>query len=118
MRLWPSVAPTNNFLNLLPFWCRLRDSSKPFADALKAEIEAAGNKHPVLREIARKLLDKAKEGDLQAVKEVADRLDGKPAQEVQNTGDTTTYVVRIPEPARCTEEWLERYRPKPTQSVN
>lgn len=33
-----------------------------------------------LRRIAEKLLDKAEEGDLVAIKEMGDRLDGKPAQ--------------------------------------
>jgi hypothetical protein len=32
------------------------------------------------------LLDKANDGDIQAFKEVADRLDGKPAQSVAHTG--------------------------------
>ena len=91
-----------------------RPKSKPFADALKEEIEAAGTKQPVLREIARKLLDKAKEGDMHAVKEVADRLDGKPAQEIQGNIESTTYVVRVPEQMESAKDWQEKYRPKPT----
>ena len=34
-----------------------------------------------LRRIAEKLAEKAEEGDLAAIREVADRLDGKPAAE-------------------------------------
>lgn len=55
-----------------------RPKSKPFADALRMEIKAAGEDHKLLRTIARALLDKAKAGDMQAIREVADRLDGKP----------------------------------------
>jgi len=40
-----------------------------------------------LRAIAEKLLDKAAEGDIQAIKELGDRLDGKAAQAVQLTGE-------------------------------
>jgi hypothetical protein len=89
-----------------------RPKSKPFSDALKAEIEAAGDEEPVLRAIARKLLDMAKDGDMQAIKEVGDRLDGKPAQEIRGNIETTQYVVRMPSPCKSTEEWVERYAPK------
>lgn len=39
-----------------------------------------------LRAIAEKLLDKASEGDIQAIKELGDRLDGKAAQSVALMG--------------------------------
>ena len=52
---------------------------KPFVDALRMEI-CAGNAPRHLRAIARKLFEKALHGDLQAIREIADRLDGKPAQ--------------------------------------
>jgi hypothetical protein len=37
-----------------------------------------------LREIARKHIEKAAAGDMQAIKELADRLDGKPAQQLEH----------------------------------
>lgn len=49
-----------------------------FLDALNMEIAASDGR--ALRSIASKLLEKAMEGDMQAIKEVADRLDGKPVQ--------------------------------------
>jgi hypothetical protein len=55
---------------------------KPFADALRMEI-CAGNDLRHLRVIARKLIEMAEGGDLQAIKEVGDRLDGKCAQVVE-----------------------------------
>lgn len=49
---------------------------------MRMEIAAAGKDHKKLRRIAKKLLEKAEEGDMGAIKEVADRLDGKPSQQV------------------------------------
>jgi hypothetical protein len=50
---------------------------KPFNDALRIALQS----HPLrLRRIAEKLTEKAEEGDLSAIRELADRLDGKPAQ--------------------------------------
>jgi hypothetical protein len=62
---------------------RGRAAEKPFADALKMEIKAAGEDHQQLRMIARKLLDKAADGDMSAINCLADRLDGKPSQAVE-----------------------------------
>lgn len=39
-----------------------------------------------LRKIAETLLDKAAEGDMAAIKELGDRLDGKASQQLQVTG--------------------------------
>jgi hypothetical protein len=55
---------------------------KPFADALRMEI-CAGNDPRHLRAIARKLLEGALDGDLQAIREIADRLDGKCVQAIE-----------------------------------
>jgi hypothetical protein len=44
------------------------------------ELAAAGDNMKELREIAKAHIAKCKEGDLQAIKELADRLDGKPTQ--------------------------------------
>lgn len=46
-----------------------------------------------LRRIAEKLLDAAEAGDLQAMKEIGDRLDGKPAQAVTHSGDADAPLV-------------------------
>ncbi len=68
------------------------------------EIKAAGDSHQKLREIASKLLEKAADGDMQAINCLADRLDGRPAQALEvNTAQT--FVMRLPEPAKNIEEW-------------
>src|SRR6267142_785048 len=64
---------------------------KPFADALRLEI-CAGNDPRYLRAIARKLIEMAETGDLQAIKEVGDRLDGKCAQTIER-GDVVTVEM-------------------------
>lgn len=62
-----------------------RRAEKPFADALRMEIAAAGGDHKALRSIAGALISKAGTGDIQAIKELADRLDGKPQQSTDIT---------------------------------
>lgn len=59
-----------------------RRQEKPFADALRMEIAAAGDDHKKLRAIAKVALEKAEAGDMQAIQFIADRTDGKPAQAV------------------------------------
>jgi hypothetical protein len=50
---------------------------RPFSEALRLALH--GN--PLrLRRIAEKLTEKAEQGDLAAIRELADRLDGKPVQ--------------------------------------
>ncbi len=56
------------------------NKDKPFRDALRLEIAEAGEDRPSLRLIAQALLKQANTGDVQAIKEVADRLDGKVPQ--------------------------------------
>src|SRR5678815_790612 len=58
-----------------------QNKDKPFRDALRLEIKAAEDSPRALRQIANKLIDLAASGDMQAIKEIGDRLDGKPAQE-------------------------------------
>jgi hypothetical protein len=49
----------------------------------RAVVQEDGAK---LRRIAEKLLALAEDGDIQAMKEIGDRLDGKPAQAVELSG--------------------------------
>lgn len=63
----------------------------PFARALRHAIAEAGTERGALIDVAKKLLAQALEGDLAAIREVADRLDGKPMQST----DLTIYDNRI-----------------------
>jgi ribosomal protein L17 len=60
-----------------------RRQEKPFADALRMEIAAAGEDRKALRIVAQKLIAKAQDGDMQAIRELADRTDGKAVQQVE-----------------------------------
>ena len=54
---------------------------RPVRDALDSELSRAsvdGDENNVLRLIARRLAAKALDGDLGAIKEIFDRVDGKP----------------------------------------
>lgn len=53
----------------------------------------AGDRVAALDELAGKLLDLVAQGDLQALKEFGDRLDGKPAQTI--VGDDDAPPVRM-----------------------
>lgn len=73
-----------------------RKKEKPFRDALRIAIAAAteDNNPRALRRIACSLLDRASEGDVAAIREVADRLDGKVAQGIIG-GDDDDAPVQI-----------------------
>jgi hypothetical protein len=62
-----------------------RAVEKPFADALRLELAAAGSDHRALRAIARNMIRIAsmRSGGqaLPAIMALADRLDGRPSQE-------------------------------------
>jgi len=62
-----------------------KPKDKPYADALRMELAAAGNDHKALRRIAAAHIKQAETGDMQAINALADRLDGKPAQEATMT---------------------------------
>jgi len=64
-----------------------RRAEKPFRDALRMQLKEAGDDHKALRIIAAKLIEKAQEGDMQAIKELADRTDGKVPQAIVGDED-------------------------------
>jgi hypothetical protein len=70
---------------------------KPFNDALRVALKRDPRRLP---RIAEKLAEKAEEGDLAAIREIADRLDGKPAQVIDRgnvpaheLSDTELYLI-------------------------
>lgn len=66
-----------------------RRAEKPFADALRMELVAAGEDHKALRLVARQLIEKAQTGDMQAIKELVDRTDGKAVQQLDIDANLT-----------------------------
>lgn len=68
--------------------------AKPFRDALRMELAALGEDSKALREVAKRLIAEAMNGEQWAVKELADRIDGKVAQSIIG-GDEDDPPVRI-----------------------
>lgn len=72
-----------------------RKQEKPFRDALRMELAAVGEDHKALRAMARRLIEQAMDGTepMPAIREVADRLDGKPAQTIMGDEDNPLNLV-------------------------
>ena len=69
-----------------------QSKNKPFLDAMRRAL--AQNPHRIAS-IVDKVLEKAEEGEPWAVKEVADRLDGKSVQATDITSSDGTVVSAI-----------------------
>lgn len=67
---------------------------KPFRDALRLAIAEAEDNPRRLRKIAEALYDKAADGDVAAIKEIGDRLDGKVPQGIIG-GDDDDPAVKV-----------------------
>src|SRR5215469_1815714 len=74
---------------------RGQQRDKPYREALRMELAAAGGDLKKLREIARAHIEKAASGDMQAIKDLADRLDGRPAQALEHSGPDGEPIRRI-----------------------
>ena len=73
-------------------------SDKEWRDALRLALheevdDGAGGKTKALRLVARKVIDRALEGDMAAAKEIGDRLDGRPAQVIAGDGDAPLKLI-------------------------
>ena len=74
-----------------------RPKAKPFRDALRMELAAAGEDHKALREIARNLISLARVSDreaLPAIAQIADRMDGKVPQAIVGDDEADPVTVR------------------------
>ncbi|CUX21465.1 hypothetical protein CFBP6626_07260 [Agrobacterium tumefaciens] len=74
-----------------------RKQEKPFRDALRLELaKLQDDDQRGLRKIALSLIESAEGGDLQAIKELADRVDGKVPQAISGDEENPlTMVHRI-----------------------
>lgn len=66
---------------------------KIWADAIRRAV--VDKDYKTLNALAKKLVEKGKEGDLQSLKEIGDRLDGKPAQIVEGPGSDGSFTIKI-----------------------
>lgn len=60
-----------------------KGQDRPFRDALMLAINECDGDQKKLRKVAEKLVEKAMDGDVTSIKEIADRIDGKPQQSVE-----------------------------------
>ncbi len=82
-----------------------RVKNKPWRDALKRVVD----KDPdALDKVAVMLIKAAQNGDMQAVRELGDRLDGKAIQQVDSKIEVNQPQTDIPPRAASVEEWVER----------
>lgn len=71
-----------------------RRQEKPFRDALRMQLAEAGEDHQALRAVAEKLIAKAQSGDMQAIKELADRVDGKAVQAIAGDDENPIRLIQ------------------------
>lgn len=77
-----------------------KNQDKPWSDALRRAVKRAvakGAKTKRLEQLADKCVELALAGDMQAMKEIGDRLDGRAAQAVvgANNGPITLRIERV-----------------------
>ena len=73
-----------------------QNKDKPFRDALRMALaEATPKGMPALRRVAQSLIGEAITGDVQAIREIADRIDGKVPQAVTGSDDGDPIIVVI-----------------------
>lgn len=68
-----------------------------------------------VRDAAEQLLNKAASGEEWAIAYLADRLDGKPVQQVQSQ-ISHEYVARVPDICADSEAWSEKWAPTTPQT--
>jgi hypothetical protein len=86
------------------------NKDKPFRAALMLELKAAGEDMPALREIAKGLITRAQSEDA-ACREIADRLDGKPAQAIVGSDDHAPIQAEVSIIERVIVEVADRNSP-------
>jgi Family of unknown function (DUF5681) len=91
-----------------------RRKTTEFLDALRMEIAALkeGDRRG-MRVVARRLVEQALKGNMLALKEIAERHDGKVAQATILQGDAEAPVryVEVPRKAANADEWLQMQTP-------
>lgn len=80
-------------------------ADKAFRDALRIAVLEKEDGLPKLRRLANKLVAAGLEGDVTAIREIADRLDGKPTQQIEANITDERLVARLPEKSASDEEW-------------
>lgn len=90
--------------------------SKPdkiLRDALILELNREdiedGKKIKKISRVVHKLVSAAIEGEVAAIKEIFDRVEGKPMQAVELNGEIGTYVAALPGLSNTMDEWQRQH---------
>ena len=84
--------------------------------AINREEEFEGQKMKRFARIAEQLAKAACTGDLQATREVWDRVEGKPTQAIEHSGEIeTSNVARVPMTFDTPDEWQAHHKPTTVQ---
>lgn len=89
-------------------------SDKAWRDAIRVAVMRAHDdpkQGKKLAALADKLVSAGLEGDVAALKEIGDRLDGKPTQQIDTTIRDERLVARMPAPEKSADEWAGKYSP-------
>ena len=81
--------------------------------AVNRAVDKGGVK--AIHKIADAVVTAAMTGDMQAAREIGDRLDGKPRQEIEATVESHHFVIEAPAPQDNTLEWASQHAPKAIQ---
>src|SRR5262245_49361864 len=90
---------------------RGQQRDKPYREALRMELAAAGDNMKKLRDIARVHIARCEAGDMLAIRELANRLDGRPAQVPEDSGPDSTPLNEIVHVHETREEVLAAEEP-------
>ena len=87
-------------------------SDKPWKDAIRLAVNRKGvDGRAILIRLAESLTQKAMEGDVAALRELGDRLDGKAHQSADLTISDERMVVSAPQPDETAEDWAAKHKP-------
>ena len=85
---------------------------KPWQDAIEKAAREQGEKgEKLLMLAARRLVAAAVAGDIQAAKEMGDRLDGRAHQSIDMAVSDERMGVNAPTPEESADDWAARNKP-------
>lgn len=87
-------------------------SDKAWRDAIRVAVNEPHEKgKKKLRALADKLVAEALAGDVSAMREIGDRLDGKATQQIDARIEDARMVAELPATAKDADEWSSQHGP-------
>lgn len=88
-----------------------RWNEKEWRNAIRIAVNRKDDGGKRLARLADTLVNAGLAGDVSALKEIGDRLDGKPAQTIEANITDERSVVRAPAPSENATDWQTGYKP-------